>query len=74
MSLADMNAAAADELRHVPQGALEQNIYRMALQQYLLNSLGRRPQIERSAAAAHAAALRTVRPYYREFTPTILQD
>ena len=74
MSLAGMNAETASELRHVPRGTFEQNIYRMALQQYLMNSMGQRPQIERSTAAAQAAALRMVRQHYREFTPTILQD
>lgn len=74
MSAAGMRMKTASELRRVPRGGLPQNQYRMALQLYLMNSMGGRPQIERSTAAAHAAALRTVRQHYREFTPTILQD
>jgi hypothetical protein len=73
MSLADMNAEAASELRRVPRGGLPQNMYRMALQQYVMNSQGRNPQIPRSRKAAHAAALQIVRQHYPSFTPRILK-
>ncbi len=39
---------------------------------YRMNSLGKHPQIVRSAAAAHAQALRTTRSYYPGFTPNCI--
>ena len=74
MSAAEMRMKTTSELRRVPRGGLPQNQYRMALQLFLMNSMGGRPQIDRSTAAAHAAALRTVRESYPGFEPTILQD
>jgi hypothetical protein len=38
-------------LETVPRGGIAQNQHRMALQQYTMNSLGRRPQISRSPQA-----------------------
>jgi hypothetical protein len=74
MSPADMNANTANELRRVPRGGLLQNIYRSALQQYLMNSQGRKHQIPQSREAAHAAALRTVHQHYPGFVPEIQGD
>ncbi len=42
MSLAEMNAQTAAVLENVPRGSIAQNTYRMALQQYTMNSLGRK--------------------------------
>lgn len=71
MSLREMNARTTLELARVPRGGLDQNIYRMALQAFMMNSMGKRPQIQRSAAAAHAAALRVVRQSVPGFVPDI---
>jgi hypothetical protein len=70
MSPSQMRAQTASELRLVPRGGLAQNMYRMALQQYLMNSLGRSPQIP-SFRAAHAAAKRAARETCPDFDPII---
>lgn len=57
-------------LRAVPRGSLPQNMYRMAVQQFTMNSLGRHARIPRSCAAIGDAALRVVRVHYPAFTPT----
>jgi hypothetical protein len=66
MSPSQMRAQTASELRCVPRGGFAQNMYRMVLQQCLINSLGQTPQIP-SFSAAHEAAKRTVRETYPEF-------
>jgi hypothetical protein len=71
MSLADKNANTGRELRRVPRGELPQNIYRSVLQQALMNSQGRKPEVLPTAEAAHAVALRVVRQQYPDFVPTI---
>jgi hypothetical protein len=64
-----MNALVADELlsiSHGPRGSA-QNMYRMAYAILRMNSLGRRPQLPHSAAAAHAEALRVTRVHFPQF-------
>ncbi len=63
------------ELERIPRGARgsAQNAYRAAFTAARLNTLGCRPQITRTAGAAHALALRCVRaghPEWVGFTPT----
>jgi hypothetical protein len=70
MSPSEMRARTAIELRRVPRGGLAQNMYRSVLQQWLMNSLGKTPEVL-SLAAAHEAAKRTVRRSYPDFEPTI---
>jgi hypothetical protein len=60
MSPSEMRARTTTELGRVPRGEFAQNMYRMLLQQYLMNSLGSSPQVL-GLLAAHAAALRSVR-------------
>lgn len=55
----------------IPRGSLPQNMYRAAVQQFTMNSLGRRAQIASSQAAIHDAALRAVRVHYPDCTPVI---
>jgi hypothetical protein len=74
MSLAEMNAQAAALLAKVPRGSIDQNLYRMALQQYTMNSLGRKPQISRSPQAIHCAAAQIVRQQFPGFVPTVRRD
>ena len=71
--LEKMNSVAKAELKHLPRGVRgsAQNLYRMLFYCYRMNSLGRNPQIVRSAAAAHAAALRTIRRWYPDFEPVM---
>jgi len=71
MSPSEMRAQTAKELSRVPRGGFAQNMYRMLLQQYLMNSLGSFPQVLTSPAA-HAAALRSVRESYPDFEPVVL--
>jgi len=71
MSLAEMNAQTAALLEKVPRGSTGQNLYRMGLQQYSMNSLGRQPQISRSPQAIHCAAARIVRQQFPGFTPRV---
>lgn len=71
MSLAEMNAQTAAVLERVPRGSMPQNLYRMALQQFTMNSLGRKPQIARSPQVIHSAAIRIVREHYPNFTPAV---
>jgi len=74
MSLAEMNAQTATLLEKVPRGSIAQNLYRMALQQYTMNSLGRKPQISRSRQAIHCAAARLVRQQFPGFVPVVQRD
>jgi hypothetical protein len=74
MPLAEMNAQTAALLAKVPRGSIPQNLYRMALQQYTMNSLGRKPQISRSPQAIHCAAARIVRQQFPGFVPFARQD
>lgn len=71
MPVHPMLALVLAELSRVPRGsrASPQNLYRMVFYAYRMNSLGKRPQVPRSPAAAHAQALRTTRSYYPGFTP-----
>jgi hypothetical protein len=71
MSLTKMNAQTAEVLGTVPRGSLPQNMYRSAVQQLTMNSLGRNAQIQQSWPAIHEAAVRAVRVYYPAFTPTV---
>jgi hypothetical protein len=71
MSPSGMRAQAAKELRRVPRGSFAQNMYRMLLQQYLMNSLGKAPEVL-DFPAAHAAALRSVRESHPDFEPVVL--
>jgi hypothetical protein len=74
MSLSELRTrAVAAELERVPRGGLDQNIYRSALQNCLMNSMGKDAQIP-SIAAAHDAALRAVRQYYPDFEPVICSE
>ena len=68
MSLAEMNARAA------ARGSIPQNLYRMALQQYTMNSLGRKPQVSRSPHAIHCVAARAVRQQFPGFVPVVRRD
>jgi hypothetical protein len=70
MSPSEMRARTAAELERVPRGGLDQNVYRAALQNCLMNSMGVRSRIS-SVAAAHAAALQLVRQSSPDFEPTI---
>lgn len=70
MSPSQMRAQTAGELLRVPRGGFAQNMYRMVLQQCLMNSLGQTPQIP-GFAAAHEAAKRAVRATYPDFEPMI---
>ncbi len=74
MSVRPTLALVLAELAHVPRGSRgsAQNLYRMVFYAYRMNSLGKHPQIVRSAAAAHAQALRTTRSYYPGFTPNCI--
>lgn len=74
MSLAEMNAQAAALLEKVPRGSIAQNLYRMALQQCTMNSLGHKPQISRSPQAIHCAAARIVRQQFPSFVPVVRRD
>jgi len=74
MSLAEMNAQPAAVLGNVPRGGIAQNLYRMALQQYMMNGLGRKPEISSSPQAIHDAAMRIVRRSYPGFTPAARQN
>jgi hypothetical protein len=74
MSLAEMNARTAALLAKVPRGSTDQNLYRMALQQYTMNSLGRKPKIPRSPQAVHCAATRIVRQQFPGFVPVVRRD
>lgn len=69
MSLREMNALIAGELLSIPRGphGSAQNMYRMVYQLSRMNGLGRKPEIARSAAAAHATALRVTRSHYPGF-------
>jgi hypothetical protein len=71
MSPSEMRARTAKELSHVPRGGFAQNMYRMLLQQYLMNSLGSSPVVP-GPLAAHAAALRSVHELYPDFEPVVL--
>jgi hypothetical protein len=51
--------------------ACPRTLYRMALQQLTMNSLGRKPQIARSNKAIDDAALRIAGQRYPNFTPTV---
>ena len=73
MSPSEMRAQTATELNRVPRGAFAQNMYRMLLQQYLMNSLGSSPAVL-GPSAAHAAALRSVRESFPDFEPVILAN
>jgi hypothetical protein len=66
--------AVLDELSHIPRAnrGSAQNVYRMAYWAGRMNSLGRRPQIARSASTAHIFALQVARRYYAEFVPNII--
>jgi hypothetical protein len=68
-----MNVVVAEELAGIPRGApgSAQNLYRMDYQLWRMNSLGRKPEIPRSSAAAHRAALASVRRTHPDFTPTL---
>jgi hypothetical protein len=70
MSPSEMRAETAKELSRVPRGEFAQNMYRMLLQQYLMNSLGSFPEVL-GASAAHAAALRLVRESFPDFEPVV---
>jgi len=74
MSLREMNALVASELLGIPRGprGSTQNMYRMAYQFSRMNSLGRKPEIARSAAAARATALRVTRSYDPGFGPSYI--
>lgn len=74
MPLAEMNTETAGLLAKVPRGSVAQNLYRMALQRYTMNSLGRKPQISRSPQAIHCAAARIVRQQFPGFAPIARQD
>jgi len=74
MSLAEMNAQTAVFLEEVLRGSIAQNLYRMVLQQYTMNSLGRKPQISRSPQAIYGAAARVVRQQFPGFTPIARPD
>lgn len=69
MSPHDMNALALAELGRIPKGARGSalRMYRMIYYDYRLNSLGKRPQIASTPAAAHAAALHSVRQWHPDF-------
>lgn len=71
MSPHDMNALARAELGRIPKGARGSalSMYRMIYYDYRLNSLGKRPQIASTStsAAAHAAALQSVRQWHPDF-------
>jgi hypothetical protein len=69
-----MNAQAAALLAKVPRGSIAQNLYRMAVQQCTMNSLGRKPQIPRSPQAIHRAAVRIVRRQFPAFVPVVRRD
>lgn len=71
MSLAEMNARTAAVLEGIPRGSMPQNLFRMALQELTMNSLGPKPQIAPSLQAIQHAALRIVRQHYPSFTPTV---
>jgi hypothetical protein len=71
MSPSEMRALTAKELSRVPRGGFVQNMYRMLLQQYLMNSLGSSPEVL-GASGAHAAALRSVRESFPDFEPVVL--
>lgn len=71
MSPSEMRAQTAKELRRVPRGGFAQNMYRMLLQQYMMNSLGSSSEVL-GPLAAHAAALRSVRESYADFEPVVL--
>jgi hypothetical protein len=74
MSLAEMNAQTAAVLENVPRGSIAQNMYRMALQQYTMNSLGRKAEISPSPQAIHDAAVRIVRQHDPGVTPIVRQN
>ena len=71
MSPSEMRAQTAKELGRVPRGGFAQNMYRMLLQQYLMNSFGGSPGVL-GPSEAHAAALRSVRESYPDFEPVVL--
>ena len=74
MSLAEMNAQTAAVLEPVPRGSVAQNLYRMTLRQYTMNSHGRKPGITASPQAIHDAAVRIVRRSYPGFTLVVGQN
>ena len=74
LSLAEMNAQAAVLLTKVPRGSIDQNLYRMAVQQCTMNSLGRKPQVSRSPQAIHCAAVRIVSRQFPGFVPVVRRD
>lgn len=70
------NMIVKTELRSVPrqQRGSAQNAYRAAYAAARLNTLGRRPQAEPTAEAAHRLALRVIRAAgaeWAQFTPTL---
>jgi hypothetical protein len=70
-----MLAVLMTELKRIPRGprGSAQNVYRAAFTAARLNTLGRRPQITPTAAAAHGLALRCVRaadPEWVGFIPS----
>ena len=73
MTRDEMNAVVAEELASIPREApgSAQNLYRAAYQFWRMNSLGSKPEIPCSLAAAHRAALASVRSTYPDFTPDL---
>jgi len=73
MRLREMNFVVTRELLRWPRGprGSAQNVFRFAYSAYRLNSLGRRPVIACSTAAAVEAALRSVRKDVPGFTPRV---
>jgi hypothetical protein len=71
MSLREMNAVVAGELLAFPRGprGSAQNMFRMTYALYRMNSLGKKPEIPRSASAARLNALRITRGYHPRFEP-----
>ena len=68
-----MHARVSWELASFPRGerGSSQNIFRAAYAAFRLNSLGRRPQIANSAAAAFRAALAAVRTFDPTFAVSV---
>ncbi len=71
MTRSEMNELVLSELRQYEHGGRGSDLgmFRALYYDYRMNSLGRKPQIPRSATAAREAAVSTIRQWNRTFEP-----
>jgi len=67
--LAKMRETVREELRHIPRGGIEQNMFRAVYESCRLNSMGKRAQYPNSKEEVLKACLDYYKKTYPNFQP-----